>query len=127
MTPIAKEVENGKTTWAILLWFAAALAALIALGSSPSDGGNDAEKAGEMVGGFVPAIVFFWIGLRKLRWARRAKRAIERATNRVGTFVLADRDLFAHDDNGISAPDAWTKLSRGHVRMLTALPKAELR
>jgi len=121
--PIAKEVASSKQTWAILFWFTAALAGLIAYGQQSSDSDHVANAAGV---GFW-AIVLFAIGLKHFKVARRAERAVKRAEDPHVTWTLAGRELVAYTDRGISIPESSFKLSQSQVTMLTALPSARLR
>ena len=121
--PIAKEVASSKQTWAILFWFTAALAGLIAYGQKSGDSDQTTNAAGIAFW----AIVLFAIGLKHLKVARRAEQAVKRAADPYVTWTLAGRELVAYTDRGVSIPGASFKLSQSQVTMLTALPKAELK
>jgi len=122
--PVAKEVAETRKTYAILWWFGASLAALIAYGQS-SKSGHDGIS--EVAGIAFWSVVLIWLGVRQWRIAARAIEAARRAEAPGTSFVLAGNLLVAIDERQVSQPSATFKLSGKLVTMLTALPKAELR
>src|SRR4051794_1727164 len=122
--PIAKEVADAKKTWAILWWFGAALACLIAYGKHDTATGQDGSS---MVAGVLFwVIVLFALGVRQWKLGKRASEAARRATESGTSFVLAGNLLVAVDERQVSQPSASFKISGKHVTMLTALPVAQL-
>jgi len=122
--PIAKEVADAKKTYAILWWFGASLAALIAYGQRDSSD----HDAGSMVAGVAFwMVVLFGLGVRQWKIGRRAAEAARRAEAPGTSFVLAGNLIVAIDERQISQPAASFKISGKHVTMLTALPTAQLR
>lgn len=116
--PIAKEVASNKQTAAALFWFGALLGTVVAFSM---------DRAQDGAGVAFWVMVLFALGLRQFRIGRRASAAVARAADPSSTWVLAGRELVAYATTGMPVPDASFKLSRSHVTMLTALPKAELR
>ena len=122
--PIAKEVADAKKTYAILWWFGAALAALIAYGQHDSHAHDATTKIAGMA---FWVVVLFWLGYRQWKLAGRAAQAVTLAGGADTSFVLANNLIVAVDNRGVSLPDATFKVSGKHVTMLTALPTAQLR
>lgn len=122
--PIAKEVADAKKTYAILWWFGASLAALIAYGQRDS---RDHDASSMVAGVAFWMIVLFGLGVRQWKIGRRATEAARRAEAPGTSFVLAGNLIVAIDERQVSQPTASFKISGKHVTMLTALPTAQLR
>jgi hypothetical protein len=121
--PIAKEVASARSTWAMLVWFGAAIMLIGGLTIDDPDLGRGAFLAGATFW----AVVLFIVGLRQHKGARRANEAARRATEQTASFVLAGNELLAYDAAGVSQPDASIRITHRQLTMLTALPKAEIR